>query len=304
MALSQPRTLVREVAEFMGMLLVIFLIRTFIFGLYFVPSGSMEHTLLVGDSLVTDKLTVWFTPIKRGEVIAFNQPTYAYSKKPIMNFLQRYVLGIFWGPQNWTKRVIAIAGDTIEGKIEDGKTVIYLNGQKLDEPYVNTYPLAIIHKTNMHLEQARALGIEPQYDLISWDPTLPGDKQPFYPNIPSDRFEVIPAHAGIDSALTGQLLLIYPRTPFPVGPTGSRDIFKIVIPNGFVWCMGDNRNGSHDSRADDIGPVPTKLIHGRVRARLFSFYDVDSSWMVLSLLKDPLNFFSKFRWNRFFQMIR
>jgi len=108
-------------------LTLVFLLRTFGFGLYQVPTGSMETTMLVGERFFADKLTVWFTSIKRGEIISFNEPIYKYSKNPFMNLWERY----FWGPSNWTKRVIGIPGDHIQGKIEDGHPVVYLNGKKI-----------------------------------------------------------------------------------------------------------------------------------------------------------------------------
>ena len=58
---------------------VVFLIKTFIFGLYQVPTGSMETTMLVGERFLADKFTVWFMPIKRGDIISFNDPNYEYS---------------------------------------------------------------------------------------------------------------------------------------------------------------------------------------------------------------------------------
>ena len=56
---------------------IAFLIRTFIFGLYKVPSGSMETTLLVSESFVSDKLSYWFTKPKRGDIIAFKETMHA-----------------------------------------------------------------------------------------------------------------------------------------------------------------------------------------------------------------------------------
>ena len=37
---------------------------------------------------------------------------------------------------------------------------------------------------------------------------------------------------------------------------------EIRIPEGYVFCMGDNRNHSSDSRY--IGPVPLDHVLGRV----------------------------------------
>ncbi|MDZ4123965.1 MAG: S26 family signal peptidase, partial [Hydrogenophaga sp.] len=53
--------------EIFIILLVIFLIRTFGFGLYQVPTGSMETTMLVGERFFADKFTPLFRPIKQGD---------------------------------------------------------------------------------------------------------------------------------------------------------------------------------------------------------------------------------------------
>ena len=120
---------------------VAFLIRTFGFGLYQVPTGSMETTLLVGERFFADKLSYWFRNPQRGEIIAFNDPRYPYSTNSVVNLWQRYVS---FNVSNWTKRVIGVPGDTVKGVIEEGKPVVYVNGKKLDESaYINKYPLIL-----------------------------------------------------------------------------------------------------------------------------------------------------------------
>src|SRR3972149_7564534 len=113
-----------NLVEIVGLLLVVFLIRTFIFGLYQVPTGSMETTMLIGERFFADKLTVWFLPVQHGDIISFNDPTYPYSNSSLMYLFQQYV----WGPSNWTERVIGLPGDHLQGAIEDGKPVVYRNG--------------------------------------------------------------------------------------------------------------------------------------------------------------------------------
>lgn len=286
-----PKTYKRAIDETVSIinaLIIIFLIRTFIFGLYQVPSGSMETTLLVGESLVSDKLTIWFTPIKRGEVIAFNQPTYEYSENIIVNWFERYVLGIFWGPQNWTKRVIGIPGDRVQGRIEDGRTVVYINGEKLNEPYVNTYPLARQLKvgtwaTFNPYNRADYANIQP----ISYDVSKSPQDQPFYKTSWEKLLQK-----------DGQIVLIQPGIPQERG----LDVYDVTLKDNEYWCMGDNRLGSSDCR--EVGVVDGKLIHGRVIFRLISWDDSENSWMILSLLKNPISFWSKIRWNRCFQWIK
>jgi len=47
--------------------------------------------------------------------------------------------------------------------------------------------------------------------------------------------------------------------------------FPVIIPEGCVFCLGDNRNGSHDSRANDIGMIDERYILGRAIMRIKPF---------------------------------
>ena len=139
--------LLASITEFAFLLLVVFLVRTFGFGLYQVPTGSMETTMLVGERFFADKLSYNFRKPRHGEIIAFNDPEFKYSSHSITRLFQHYV----WGPSNWTKRVIGIPGDVIRGAIEDGKPVVYRNGEKLNEPYINKYPLLGSFRQNVNV---------------------------------------------------------------------------------------------------------------------------------------------------------
>jgi len=44
--------------------------------------------------------------------------------------------------------------------------------------------------------------------------------------------------------------------------------FPATVPEGCVFCMGDNRNDSYDSRAAEIGMIDKRYILGRVAVRL------------------------------------
>src|SRR5437016_14394289 len=81
----------KSIVEFIGLLLLVFLIRTFGFGLYQVPTGSMETTMLVGERFFADKFTYLFSKPKRSNIIAFNDVLYPYSTNPIKLWFENYV---------------------------------------------------------------------------------------------------------------------------------------------------------------------------------------------------------------------
>ena len=57
----------------------------------------------------------------------------------------------------------------------------------------------------------------------------------------------------------------------PYLPDGLRtdDFGPVTVPEGHVFVMGDNRPNSHDSRFEDIGPIPIDSIVGRAIARVW-----------------------------------
>ena len=264
---------------FLVILPVAFTVRTFVFGLYQVPSCSMETTLLEGERFVADKLTYWFRKPVRGEIIAFNAPDksvtpkgFQYSTNSFKNFFERYV----WGPDNWTKRIIGIPGDHMRGAIENGRTVVYRNGEKLDErSYINRYPLIAIWKNQTHS------------DLKSYDPAKPWQEQEFYSIDPNTI---------IRNRETNEPFIYEPGAPLSDGI----DEFDIHLGPNQYWVMGDNRLGSDDSRS--WGPLDGKLIHGKILFRLWSS-DSNESWWFMDLLKHPIDFWKKLRYKRSLQFV-
>ena len=105
-------------------------IRTFIVQAFKIPSGSMENTLLIGDHILVNKfiygVKIPFTggPLSAGNtLIPVSQP-------------KRHDIVVFRYPEDpdkdFIKRVIGIAGDTIE--VKDKK--LYVNGKLQNhEPY-------------------------------------------------------------------------------------------------------------------------------------------------------------------------
>jgi signal peptidase I len=260
---------------------ILFVVRTFFYGLYQVPSGSMETTMLVGERFLADKLSPWIWPIQRGDIISFNDPLFEYSDNTLKNLFERYV----WGPSNWTKRVIGLPGEHIEGKInaETGKTEVYVNGVKLEEPYVNKYPLIAVESYRPQY-MFDFMG-QKQYVTQSYDPALPFDKQPFY-RIDVNKIVGYP----------NNMEILQPGTPMRYG----NDMYDIYLGENEYWVMGDNRLGSADSRS--WGPLDGKLIHGKIKFRMLSI-DLKNPWLIVDLLTHPIDFWTRIRFDRCFQTI-
>jgi signal peptidase I len=274
-------TIMQYVETFAIILPIAFIIRTFFYGLYQVPTGSMETTMLVGERFFADKLTVLFWTPQYKDIISFNDPNFNYSDNPYMRTFERYV----WGPSNWTKRVIGIPGDHVKGLIEEGKPVIYINDVKLDEPYVNQYPLLAVYNDNKNNP----------WDFRSWDKSVAFDQQPFYM---MSAFNVTRA-----ARLLKQYGIESVRNPYePSYDQYGRNVDEYDIklgPNQY-WVLGDNRRGSSDSRF--FGPLDGQLIHGKIVFRLISIDSTDS-WLIFDLLTHPIEFWKRVRWSRFFQRI-
>lgn len=178
------------VVTFFGVLLL----RNFVFGLYHVPTGSAEPTLLVGDRVWGNNMAYLLGgEPSYGDHVMFYDPEFHYKTNPLLRAWQRYVgfgvplLGLPGGPANIVKRVIAKPGDTIEGRVENGKPVLYRNGQKLDEPYVNPYPLIGIQRStgfiplNMNLPWfLNWIRASSKPVFYTYDQRKPYSEQPFY----------------------------------------------------------------------------------------------------------------------------
>ena len=198
---------VKEVVIVLAMALVLsFVVKTFLVQAFFIPSESMEDTLLVGDRVVVSKLTPGPFDIDRGDVVVFddpggwlNQPAPA-DRGPVLDGLHDTLVFVGLLPDtsegHLIKRVIGLPGDKVE--CCDSEDRLLVNGEPIDEgSYVR-----------------------------------PGSKP-------------------------------------------SEVEFNVVVPEGHLWVMGDNRGESSDSRFHDPdgtgkeGSVPIDLVVGKAFVKIW-----------------------------------
>ena len=211
---------------------------TYVVQTFYIPSGSMEETLLVGDHLLVNRFIYGPAvsgfehallpgrPVRRGDVLIFRSP-----EDPNLEAV--------------VKRCVGIAGDTVALRNRQ----LLINDQPVNEEAYT------VHKVPEELSPEDAL-----------------------------RFQQV-ATARLDN----------------FGP--------VRVPEKHVFCMGDNRYNSHDSRA--WGPLPESHIKGRALVIYWSYggETPDGQWhgtasRLRQLGSTLIHLPSRSRWERTFQLIR
>jgi signal peptidase I len=120
------------------------LIRTFLLQAFFIPSGSMEDTLLVNDRVLVNKVVYDVRDPQRGEVVVFRGTDKWVAQEvqePEPGIVGKFgrtvgdLVGVSRpGEKDFIKRVIGVPGDRVRCCDAQGRVTV--NGIPLDEPYV------------------------------------------------------------------------------------------------------------------------------------------------------------------------
>jgi signal peptidase I len=126
-------------------LLVMMLVRGLLVQSFYVPSGSMEPTIMPGDRILVNKLASGDS-LQRGDVVVFDgTTTFAAADRtpnPSDGMIGHVVasaatlVGVNLGEQDFVKRVIGLPGDHVVCCNTQGQLIV--NGQGIPEPYL--YP--------------------------------------------------------------------------------------------------------------------------------------------------------------------
>ena len=248
-------------------------VMAFIFQNFEIPSASMEKTLLIGDHVVVDRITlspatkwapfVHYRPVQRGDVIVFMKP---HTEVPDMILV---------------KRAIGVPGDHIHLR----KGVVYLNGVAQTEPHAQ---------------------MPDEFSMIPYRDDFPSDVSGLRQQASDDlaargtcQDQACLNQEGIDNRT------ITWADELPNHIQGD----DLVVPPGMVFAMGDNRTASLDGRF--WGFVPQENILGRPLFVYWSFRTPDNQEDKTSMVDRVsfmfhvvLHIFDGTRWSRTFHVIR
>jgi signal peptidase I len=162
---EEPETALESLSSICTVLAVGLFVMTFIFQNFEIPSASMEKTLLIGDHVLVDRISLappshWFPlvhyrDVRRGDVIVFLKP---HPETPDLYLV---------------KRCIGIPGDHI--RLRDG--VVYLNGIAQNEPYAQqpSYDGVAEHALSPYRDDFPSVPVDPNDSNVTaeWALDLP-----------------------------------------------------------------------------------------------------------------------------------
>ena len=235
-------------------LLIAGIFRTLFFQPFWIPSGSMKDTLLIGDFLFVNKMTYGYSyascpslylpavgiDIDASDICGFldGDNTRLFGSTP-----ERGDVVVFRHPvsgRDFIKRVIGLPGERIQ--VKNG--VLHIN----DEPVE-------VQQDGTFVEVAEAQGPQQLRPRCGNGPVGDGgrcEKEKFIETLPN----------GVEHSILN------------IGNQGSDNTPVYQVPEGHYFMMGDNRDNSSDSRvpavAGGVGFVPYENIVGKASRVIFS----------------------------------
>lgn len=128
--------------------LVSFLVKTFLVRSFYIPSGSMEDTLLINDRILVDEITPRFGGYERGDIVVFQDPggwlppDTSPARPPVVEAVE-WVLSLVGlaapdSDDHLVKRIIGLPGDHVVCCNAIGQ--ITVNGVPIDEAEYTKLP--------------------------------------------------------------------------------------------------------------------------------------------------------------------
>lgn len=241
------------------LVLIVAIFRSFIFSPFNIPSESMLPRLQNGDYLLAAKWPYGYSRYS----LPFSLPL--IPGRILASQPERGDVVIFKAPPSndtdYIKRVIGLPGDQVQ--MIGGR--LHLNGRAIPRQRLADFEVRVSQNTRCLSAQFAARGPDgaPVCRYPRFRETLPGGRS----------YEVL-----------------------DLGPTPQDDTPPVVVPAGYVFLMGDNRDNSLDSRfpaveGGGIGLVPQANLVGRASLMMWST-DGGAAWLL------PWTWFTAARWDR------
>jgi signal peptidase I len=266
--------------SFLRFLLILFaatiLVRSLLIAPFYIPSGSMQPSMMVGDYLFISKWPYGYSRY------SFPFGVVNFDGRVMESLPDRGDIAVFRYPggrnEDFVKRVIGLPGDTIE--VRGGQ--IILNGQPVQRERIDDWIMPVSENSSCRPfgSNVRLVTQEDGSQACAFTryrETLPGGRSFNVLDQQNPSAQECAARPDLQLVCQGDY---YP--PFTVRP-------------GHVFVMGDNRDDSLDGRFSQqiggVGELPIENLQGRA---LLSFWSTDGSaeWLL------PWTWFTALRWDR------
>nr|WP_168867072.1 signal peptidase I [Enterobacteriaceae endosymbiont of Plateumaris sericea] len=215
----------KEIGSFFPIILLVFVIRSFLYEPFYIPSSSMMPTLLIGDFVLVNKFVYGIkNPFnnnfiinnenpQRGDIIVFKFP-----KNPKVNYI---------------KRVIGLPGDKIIYNTKNKQIILYpANNNNIKNNFIIEYNhlkrsnyFQIFIKNNKHLKKKKLN----QY--------IYGSLKLFEY---TEKINNLSHQVLFSPEIIEESLKIYHQK--------NQNNYTWIVPLDSYFVMGDNRDNSYDSR--------------------------------------------------------
>ena len=248
-------------ASIFPILTLVLIVRSFVYEPFQIPSGSMMPTLMSGDFILVKKYAYGIKdPLFNKTIIRNSSP-------------KRNDIAVFRFPLNpslnYIKRVIGLPEDRITYNPITKSLIVYPHSRSNHHSSRN-----ILAATYSHLEKSSLS------QTLSWN--INKNNHIFKPIIPLDKIKKNQVKLAVCSEKINGI-----KHPILINPN-RRDQTEVyfqqrglphgswIIPKGHYFVMGDNRDGSEDSRY--WGFVPEKNLVGKAIAIWMSVSKQKGTW--------------------------